>query len=68
MTLTTPAEPAGAVTVIWVADTTTTEVPATVPNLTEVAPVKFAPVRVTEVPPAAGPDAGLTVVTVGVPA
>ena len=63
--MTTPAEPAGAVTLTWVAETTVKVVPAMVPNLTEVAPVKFVPVRVTEVPPAAGPDAGLTAVTVG---
>ena len=34
------------------------------PNLT-VAPVKFAPLIVTDVPPAAGPEDGLIEVTVG---
>jgi len=42
-----------------------TFVAATPPNVT-VAPVwKFVPVIVTEVPPAEGPDGGLTFVTVG---
>ena len=35
------------------------------PNFTAVAPVKLAPVTLTEVPPPAGPDAGLTEATVG---
>lgn len=35
------------------------------PKLTAVAPVKLVPVIVTEVPPAAGPEDGLTWVTVG---
>ena len=35
------------------------------PKVTEVAPVRFVPVMVTEVPPVAGPVAGDTDVTVG---
>ena len=38
---------------------------AVAPNFTADAPVKFVPVTVTEVPPALGPDDGLTAVTVG---
>ena len=44
---------------------TTRPVPAVVPNLTTVAPVKPVPVTVTEVPPAVDPVLGLTPVTVG---
>ena len=40
-------------------------VAAVPPKLTAVAPVKLVPVIVTEVPPAAGPEDGLTRVTVG---
>ena len=40
-------------------------VAAVAPNLTPVAPVKLVPVIVTEVPPAVGPELGLTAVTVG---
>jgi hypothetical protein len=56
---------AGVVTVIVVELVTDTLVPAVPPNVTEVAPVKFVPVMVTEVPPAAGPLFGDTEVTVG---
>ena len=35
------------------------------PKLTALAPVKSVPVMVTTVPPAVGPEAGLTPVTVG---
>ena len=35
-------------------------VAAVVPNFTAVAPVRLVPVMVTEVPPAAGPEVGLT--------
>ena len=35
------------------------------PNFTAVAPVKLVPVIVTVVPPAVGPEVGLTAVTVG---
>ncbi len=36
-----------------------------VPNFTDVAPDRLVPVTVTVVPPVAGPDVGLTEVTVG---
>ena len=39
--------------------------PALVPKCTAVAPVKAVPVTVTVVPPAVGPEVGLTPVTVG---
>ena len=55
---TVPAEPAGAVAVIWVALLTVTLVALVVPNLTAVAPVKLVPVIVTLVPPAVGPATG----------
>ena len=64
-TSTAPAVPAGAVTVIVVALSTVTFVAAVLPNVTAVAPVKFEPVIVTLVPPEAGPELGLTPVTVG---
>src|SRR3979411_2861963 len=54
-----PAVPAGADTVIWVALLTVTPVAATVPNLTDVAPVRLVPEMTTELPPAAGPVVGL---------
>ena len=50
---------------IEVAELTTRPVPAVVPKLTTVAPVKPVPVTVTGVPPAVGPEVGLTPVTVG---
>ena len=50
---TVPAEPAGAVAVIWVALLTVKLVALVAPNLTAVAPVKLVPVIVTVVPPAA---------------
>ena len=65
VTSTTPAACAGAVDVIVVALTTLKPVAAVLPNLTAVAPVKFVPVIVTEVPPASGPDVGLSPDTVG---
>ena len=40
-------------------------VPATVPKSTAVAPDRLVPVTVTAVPPAVGPDVGLTPVTAG---
>ena len=68
VTVTAPAVPAGVVAVIDVALTTVTFVAAVEPNFT-VAPVaKFVPVIVTLVPPATGPFAGDTPVTVGVTA
>jgi len=65
VTFTGPAVPAGAVAVIWVAEFTTTFVAAFAPKRTDVAPVRFVPVIVTTVPPATGPLAGLSAVTVG---
>ena len=58
-------EPAGAVAVIVVSLLTLNNVAATVPKFTALAPVKFVPVIVTDVPPAVEPDDGLTPVTVG---
>jgi hypothetical protein len=46
-------------------DSTVTDVAATVPNLTVVAPERFVPVMVTVVPPRAVPDVGLRPETVG---
>src|SRR5580704_16933433 len=64
-TSTVEAPSAGEVAVMEVAELTVTMVPATVPNLTAVAPVKLVPVMVTVVPPAVVPVLGLTPVTVG---
>lgn len=55
----------GASTVSCVADSTDSPEPATVPNETALAPVRFVPVTVTRVPPASGPIDGLTALTVG---
>ena len=44
---------------------TITPVAALAPKSTAVAPVRLVPVMVTEVPPAVGPEVGLTPVTVG---
>ena len=55
--------PAGEVAVIWVALLTVKPVAAVAPNLTAVAPLNLVPVIVTLVPPADGPDDGLTAVT-----
>ena len=57
--------PAGEVIRMEVAETTVRAVPATVPNLTLVAPVKLVPVKVTTVPPAVGPEAGVIDVITG---
>ena len=62
---TVPAEPAGAVAVIWVALFTVYVVAAVLPNFTAVAPVKPVPVIITDVPPAVGPAFGEIPVTVG---
>jgi hypothetical protein len=64
VTFTVPV-PAGLVAVILDGLTTTTLVAATLPNETFAGLVKFVPVMVTDVPPAAGPDCGETPVTVG---
>ncbi len=60
-----PAVPAGVTAVIEVASTTTTLVAAMPPTVTLLAPVKLVPVMVIAVPPAIGPEAGLTLVIVG---
>ena len=64
-TLAVPGGPAGVVAVMVVSLTTVTPVAAPPANVTPVAPVKPVPVMVTEVPPAGGPDVGLSPVTVG---
>jgi hypothetical protein len=61
----TAPDPPGEVAVIDVALVTVNVLAAVPPKLTAVAPVKLVPVIVTEVPPAAGPEDGLTWVTVG---
>ena len=50
---------------IEVALLTVNEAAGVAPNATAVAPVSAVPVIVTLVPPTVGPDAGLTLVTVG---
>ena len=65
VTLALPAVPAGEITVIEVAELTTTDVPAVPPKLTVDPARKLVPVIVTDVPPAVGPDVGLMDVTVG---
>ena len=70
VTSTWPALPAGLVQVIWVPSplTDTPVAGLDAPKLTAVVPVRLVPVMVTEVPPAVGPEDGLTAVTVGAPA
>ena len=63
-TFTAPAACAGAVAVIEVA-LLTIKLAALPPNVTELVPVKLVPVIVTPVPPAVGPEFGLTLLTVG---
>ena len=58
-------EPAGEVAVTCVADSALTPLALVEPNLTSLAPVRFVPVIVTVVPPAAGPLVGSTLLTVG---
>jgi hypothetical protein len=65
VTVTAPALPAGVVAVMLVLLTTTTFVAAALPNVTVAPEAKFVPVIVTEVPPAATPLFGDTLVTVG---
>ncbi len=62
---TAPALRAGVIQVIVVLFTTLREVAAVIPNVTEVAPVKFVPVIVTVVPPAIPPDDGEMLVIFG---
>jgi hypothetical protein len=64
VTSTVPALAAGEVADIEVA-LVTVKVAAVAPKLTALTPVKLVPVMVTGVPPAVGPDIGLTPVTVG---
>ena len=64
-TLADPGAPLGTVAVIVVAFTTV-KLDAAVPaNVTAVAPVKLVPAMVTVLPPAVGPEPGLTEVIVG---
>jgi hypothetical protein len=65
VTCTVPADAAGAVAVICVAESTVKLLAAPVPKLTAVAPFRFVPVIVTTEPPAVGPLFGLTADTVG---
>ena len=60
-----PAVPAGVTAVTVVELTTLTEVAATPPIVTELAPVKFVPVIVIAVPPLVGPTFGETDEIVG---
>ena len=62
---TVPAERAGAVAVIWVAEFTVKLVALVAPNLTAVAPLKLAPEIVMDVPPSVDPLVGETEATVG---
>ena len=64
-TLFAPAVPAGVTAVTLVAETTTTLVAATPPTVTLLAPVRFVPVIVIDVPPIVEPLVGLTDVIVG---
>ena len=64
-TLLAPAVPAGVTAVTLVAEFTTTLVAATPPTVTLVAPVRFVPVIVIEVPPRVEPEVGATDVIVG---
>jgi hypothetical protein len=58
-------EPAGAKTVILLADCTQNHLALVLPNLTDVAPLRLAPVMTTVLPPSAGPLAGLRPLTDG---
>ena len=66
VTSTVPA-PGGLVAVICVALSTVNEADGLEPKFTAVAPLKFRPVIVTEVPPVSGPEAGFTLETCGTP-
>ena len=54
--MSTAPAPAGLVAVMEMPLLTVNVVAAVLPNFTAVAPVKFVPLIVTDVPPAAGPD------------
>ncbi len=58
-------DPGGVVTVMEVALFTVKAEAGIAPKSTSEAPVRLVPVKVTEVPPALGPDAGVIPVTVG---
>ena len=62
--LTVPADSAGDMAVMESGEFTVTAVAVTLPKSTVEEDVKLAPVIVTEVPPLAGPDEGLTPITV----
>ena len=62
---TVPAEPAGATAVMEVAELTMTLAAGVRPNRTVAPGANWVPVRATDVPPASGPAAGFTAVTVG---
>src|SRR5882672_7919511 len=62
---TTPAALGGEVAVIDVLEFTVKLAAGTVPKLTAIAPVKFVPVMLTDVPPAVLPLVGDRLVTVG---
>jgi hypothetical protein len=64
-TLALPAVPAAVVQVAEVAEAKFTLVQAAPPTVMAVASVKLVPVIVMAVPPAEGPEVGLTAVTVG---
>ena len=66
VTLTVPGLADGAVAASWVVDLNVTEVAGLEPKSTVAPETKFVPVIVTVFPPAVGPPAGLTLVTVGV--
>ena len=66
-TSTVPADPAGAVAVMWVASTML-KLAELDPNFTDVAPGNPVPVIVTDVPPLPGPVAGESPDTLGVTA
>jgi len=65
VTSTAPAAPAGESAVSVASVRTVTDCAGADPKSTTLAPVKPVPVTVTRVPPARGPDAGLTLVTAG---
>ena len=67
ITLTVPAALLGVVAVIVVSLTKTKLFAGVVPKVAAVAPVKLTPVMVTGVPPAMGPDAGVTRMLDGFP-
>jgi len=60
-----PADPAGAVAVTDVGESTVYDVAGTEPKSTTLVPTSPVPVTVTAVPPTRGPAAGLTAVTPG---